>query len=238
MTAPDDAHDFSRSVAITSSIYPDPDTHIEVVTYGRAGDAISRLFTTMTGPGTRITRPLRWIGAMLRHPLRTVRLLWPIAWSRRTVILLVMQSLDTAMSLRPRHRLLGRGVRLQTEQDPERPNPTYIPAAEQAARWFAKRTGGIPQSGLTESALNIPTTAHILGGAVIGAGPERGVVDSQNRVFGYENLLVCDGAAVPANPGVNPSLTITALAERAMSFVPPAQAGEGRELPEAARAAT
>ncbi len=223
VTAPDDRRDFSRSVAITSSIYPDPDTHIEVVTYGRAGDAISRLFTVMTGRGTRVTRPLKWIGAMLAHPLRTIRLLWPARWSRRTVILLVMQSLDTAMRLRSRPARLGRGVRLQTEQDPERPNPTFIPAAEHAARWFADRTGGVPQSGLTESSLNIPTTAHILGGAVIGADERSGVVDSRNRAFGYTNLLVCDGAAVPANPGVNPSLTITALAERAMSFVPDPQ---------------
>src|SRR5204862_5129041 len=120
--------------------------------------------------------------------------------------LLVMQSLDSAMRLVPRRRLLGRGVRLQTEQDPERPNPTYIPAAERAARWFAERTGGIAQSGLTESALNIPTTAHILGGAVIGADPEHGVVDARNRAFGYEDLLVCDGSAVPAGPRVNPGV--------------------------------
>ena len=220
VTAPDDSRDFARSVAITSSIYPDPDTHIEVVTYGRAGDAMSRLFTNMTGPGTRVTRPLKWMAAMIRHPLQTVRLLWPGKWSQRTVILLVMQSLDTAMRLRANPRRLGRGVRLQTEQDPRRPNPTYIPAAGRAARWFAEHTGGIPQSALTESTLNIPTTAHILGGAVIGADPASGVVDARNRAFGYANLLVCDGAAVPANPGVNPSLTITALAERAMSFVP------------------
>jgi cholesterol oxidase len=223
VTAPDDSRDFSKAVAISSSIYPEPDTHIEVVGYGRNGDAISRLFTMMTGEGTRVTRPLKWLGAMARHPLRTLRLvLWPVGWSRRTVILLVMQSLDTAMRLVPKRRLLGRGIRLQTEQDPQRPNPTFIPAAEQAARWFAKRIGGVAQSGLTESALNIPTTAHILGGAVIGATAEEGVVDSAHRVFGYENLLITDGAAVPANPGVNPSLTITALAERAMSQVPPA----------------
>jgi cholesterol oxidase len=238
VTAPDDSRDFARSVAITSSIYPDPDTHVEVVTYGRAGNAISRLFTVMTGPGTRVTRPMKWIAAMLRHPLRTARLLWPAAWSRRTVILLVMQSLDSAMRLRPRPARLGRGVRLQTEQDPERPNPSYIPAAEHAARWFARRTGGVPQSALTESSLNIPTTAHILGGAVIGADPEKGVVDSRNRVFGYRNLLICDGSAVPANPGVNPSLTITALAERAMSFVPAATDQPPPALPEEARAAS
>jgi cholesterol oxidase len=237
VTARDDSHNFARSVAITSSIYPDSDTHIEVVTYGEGGDAISRLFTAMTGPGTRVTRPLKWIAAMLRHPLKTARLLWPARWSRRTVILLVMQSLDTAMSLRARRRLLGRGVRLQTEQDPERPNPTFIPAAAHAARWFERRTGGIAQNGLTESAFNIPTTAHILGGAVIGSSPDDGVVDARHRVFGYENLLVCDGSAVPANPGVNPSLTITALAERAISFVPPKEGAEPGELPESARPA-
>jgi cholesterol oxidase len=220
VTAPDDSRDFTESIAITSSVYPDPDTHVEVVTYGHGGDAISRLFTIMTGDGTRVTRPLKWIGAILRHPLKTLRLLWPFGWSRRTVILLVMQTLDTAMSLRARRRLLGRGVKLQTEQDPERPNPTFIPAAAEAAEWFAKRTGGTAQSALTESLLNIPTTAHILGGAVIGAGPESGVVDRHNRAFGYENLLVCDGSAVPANPGVNPSLTITALAEHAMAEIP------------------
>jgi cholesterol oxidase len=220
VTAPNDDRDFAKSVAITSSIYPDPDTHIEVVTYGHGGDLMSRLFTAATGPGTRVTRPLKWIGALLRHPLRALRLLWPVGWSRRTVILLVMQTTDAAMRFVAKRRLLSPGVKLQTEQDPERPNPTYIPAAAQAAEWFAGRTGGVAQSGITESALNVPTTAHILGGAVIGPDPEHGVVDAANRVFGYENLMVCDGSAIPANPGVNPSLTITALAEHAMAQVP------------------
>jgi cholesterol oxidase len=220
VTAPDDDRDFARSVSIASSIYPDPDTHIEVVTYGRGGDLMSRLFTPATGPGTRVTRPLKWIGAMLRHPLRALRLLWPFGWSRRTVILLVMQTTDAAMRFVARPRLLSRGIKLRTEQDPARPNPTHIPAAAEAAEWFATRTGGTAQSGITESALNIPTTAHILGGAVIGADPEQGVVDAAHRVFGYENLMVCDGAAIPANPGVNPSLTITAMAEHAMAQVP------------------
>jgi cholesterol oxidase len=235
VTARDDSHDFANSIAITSSIYPDPDTHVEVVTYGHGGDLMSRLFTPATGPGTRVTRPLKWIGAMLRHPLRSLRLLWPFGWSRRTVILLVMQTTDSAMRLVARRQLLGRGVRLQTEQDPERPNPTFLPAAQQVAEWFARRTGGTAQSGITESALNIPTTAHILGGAVIGPDRDRGVVDASNHVYGYSNLLVCDGSAIPANPGVNPSLTITALAERAMAQVP--AKGPPRDLPEAARGA-
>jgi cholesterol oxidase len=237
VTAREDSRDFTKSVAITSSIYPDPDTHIEVVTYGRHGDALSRLFTVLTGNGTRVTRPLRWLGAMLRHPLQAARLLWPSKWSRRTVILLVMQTTDTAMRLVPRRRRLGRGVRLQTEQDPERPNPTWLPAAEQATRWFAKRIGGIPQGGFTESVLNIPATAHILGGAVIGSDPEHGVIDARNRVFGYERMLVCDGAAIPANPGVNPSLTITALAEHAMATIPRKADADVGQLPEQARPA-
>jgi cholesterol oxidase len=238
VTAPDDSHDFAKSIAITSSIYPDPDTHVEVVTYGRGGDLMSRLFSAATGPGTRVTRPLKWIGALLRHPLRSLRLLWPFGWSRRTVILLVMQTLDNAIRLRPKRRLLGRGVRLQTEQDPERPNPTFIPAADAVARWWEQRTGGLAQGGLTEAIFNIPTTAHILGGAVIGPDADHGVVDGRNRVYGYENLMVCDGAAVPANPGVNPSLTITALAERAMSQVPPMpEASASSSLPDAARPA-
>jgi cholesterol oxidase len=235
VTAPDDSRDFAKSIAITSSIYPDPDTHVEVVTYGRGGDLMSRLFTAATGPGTRVTRPLKWIGALLRHPLRSLRLLWPFGWSRRTVILLVMQTTDAAIRLVAKRRMLGRGVRLQTEQDPERPNPTYLPAAVRVAEWFANRTGGVAQSGITESALNIPTTAHILGGAVIGPDADHGVVDAANRVYGYENLLVCDGSTVPANPGVNPSLTITALAEHAMARVP--AKGTPLELPEAARPA-
>jgi cholesterol oxidase len=235
VTAPDDSRDFAKSIAITSSIYPDPDTHVEVVTYGRGGDLMSRLFTAATGPGTRVTRPLKWIGALLRHPLRSLRLLWPFGWSRRTVILLVMQTTDAAIRLVAKRRMLGRGVRLQTEQDPERPNPTYLPAAARVAEWFANRTGGVAQSGITESALNIPTTAHILGGAVIGPDADHGVVDAANRVYGYENLLVCDGSTVPANPGVNPSLTITALAEHAMARVP--ANGAPLELPEAARPA-
>ncbi|HMW45694.1 MAG TPA: GMC oxidoreductase, partial [Solirubrobacterales bacterium] len=124
------------------------------------------------------------------------------------------------------------------EQDPERPNPTFIQAAEDATKWFAKRTGGIPQVSFGESLFNIPTTAHILGGAVVGHSPEDGVIDKDNHVFGYENLMVCDGSAVPANPGVNPSLTITAMTERAMSKIPPKDpAAELLHLPDEARPA-
>jgi cholesterol oxidase len=223
VTAPDDGVDYSRRVAITSSIYPDPDTHIETVVYGRAGGSMKLLNTLLVGDGTRLTRPAKLVGALLRHPLRFLSLMGRPGWSQRTIILLVMQTLDNAIALRPKPTRDGR-VKLQTEQDPAKPIPTFIPIANQAAEWFADRTGGVAQSAFAEAAFNIPTTAHILGGAVIGADPDSGVVDRDQRVFGYENLLVCDGAAVPANPGVNPSLTITALAERAMSRIPAAAA--------------
>jgi cholesterol oxidase len=234
---PDDyPADLASRVAITSSIYPDPYTHIETVTYGEAGDSMSLLNTLLVGDGTRVTRPLKLLGQILRHPRNFAKILWPRGSSRRSIILLVMQTLDNAIALRPKLKRNGE-VRLQTEQDPERPIPTFIPAANAAAEWMAERTGGVATSSITEAAFNIPTTAHILGGAAIGHGPEDGVVDSGQRVFGYENLMVCDGAAIPANVGVNPSLTIAALAEHALSEVPPKEGAAPRDLPKAARPA-
>lgn len=236
VTVPKDyADDLTQRIAITGSIYPDPNTHIETVTYGNAGGAMSFMYTLLVGDGTRVTRPLKLLGAALRNPGRFVKLLWPGGWSRRTIIVLVMQTLDNAIALRPRRALIGGGVRLQTEQDSARPNPTYIPIANQTAQWLAEKTGGVAQSSVME-AVNIPSTAHILGGAAIGATPQDGVVDARQRVYGYENLLVCDGAAVPANVGVNPSLTITAMAEHAMSHIPPTRASAAPPEPVAAPA--
>ncbi len=115
--------------------------------------------------------------------------------------------------------MFGSGVRLRTEQHADKPNPTYIDAGNKAAEWIAQKTGGVAQSMLLEATANIPTTAHILGGATIGSDRDQGVVDCDQRVFGYQNLLICDGSVVPANPGVNPSLTICAMTERAMSKI-------------------
>jgi cholesterol oxidase len=220
VTLPPDAPDIQKRVAITGSMYPDPDTHIETVVYGDAADSMSSLYTVLVGDGTRVTRPLKLLGAALTHPVTFLKLLNPRGWSRRTIIVLVMQTLDNAIELRARRT--RRGARLQTRNDSERPIPTFIPVANHFAAWLAKRTGGVAQTALMEALANVPTTAHVLGGAVIGADASRGVVDARQRVFGYENLLVCDGAAIPANIGVNPSLTITAMAEHAMSHIPPA----------------
>jgi cholesterol oxidase len=130
-----------------------------------------------------------------------------------------MQSYDNAIQLRGRRRLLGRGIRYSTAQDVGRPNPTFLPIANESATRLADYIDGIPQSGLTEALFNIPITAHLLGGCAIGSDPTRGVVDARHRAFGYEGLLVVDGSTMPANVGVNPSLTITAMAERAMDLL-------------------
>jgi cholesterol oxidase len=229
VTTKDDRYDFTKSIAITSSIYPDKDTHIENVTYGRGGDSIKFLFTLLTPKGTARTRWLKWLGQIVRHPVRAARTVSPLKWSRRTVILLTMQTLDNSMRLVPKQRSrLGLRPPLQTEEDADKPNPRFIDLANRATKRAAEKLDATPQSGVTEALLNRPTTAHILGGAVIGAGPEQGVVDENLRAFGYEGLLVCDGSVIPANIGVNPSLTITALAEHAMSQVEAAQVGEER----------
>ncbi|MBB5498794.1 GMC oxidoreductase [Paraburkholderia sp. MM5384-R2] len=211
-----------NDVTASSSVHVSHDTHIEFLTYGRNADFLSLLYTVLVGNGTRLTRPLRWFGRIVLHPVQWLKTLWPVGWSRRTVMLLVMQALDNAIALRARKRWLGRGYRLITEQNSYKPNPTYIEVGNRAAQWLARHTGGIAQSNVLEALANIPTTAHVLGGAVIGADAASGVIDRHLCVFGYRNLLVCDGAAMPANPGVNPALTITALAEYAMQQIPAA----------------
>jgi cholesterol oxidase len=219
VTLPKDAPAISSRVAITGSIYPDADTHIETVIYGEAGDSMAAMFGRLVAEPVKSGRPVLLLLPALLSPRRLLRLLRSRGWSRRTIIVLVMQTVDNAIALRAT-RTRGGDVRLETEQDPERPLPANIPIGTAFAEWLARRTGGTAQSSISEEVTGVPATAHVLGGAVIGADPSTGVVDARQRVFGYENLLVCDGSAIPANVGVNPSLTITALAEHAMSHVP------------------
>jgi cholesterol oxidase len=216
ITLPDDSSRPWNDVAISASVHPNDDTHIEFCTYGEHGDFLSFLLAPLTGKGTRLTRPLMTLWSIVRHPSRW----FPFGWSRKTLVILVMQSSDNAIAFRAKRGLFGFGLR--TEQNSEKPNPTFIPEANAAAEFLAAHTGGIASSSVLEAAANIPTTAHILGGAPIGRDASCGVVDSHNRAFGYENFMICDGSTMPANPGVNPSLTITALAEHAMAHVPAA----------------
>jgi cholesterol oxidase len=208
--------DFTDGVAITSSFHPDANTHIEPVRYGPGSNAMGLLQTVLTDGGP--WRPLRWFGVFFRHPLKHARVLSVHRWSHKTIIALVMQSLDNSLDVHYRRSWTGRR-RLTTTQGHGRPNPAWIPAGNQAVRLLAEEIGGMPGGSWSE-VFNVPVTAHILGGTAIGDSPETGVVDAYHRVYGHPGLHVVDGAAVSANLGVNPSLTITAQAERAMSMWP------------------
>ncbi len=206
--------DYSRGVAITSSIHTRSDTHIEVVRYGRGSNLLGLLATVMVDGGGRIPRQIRFVATVLRHPVTFLKSLSVRRWSERTVILLVMQSRDNRLRMRLR------GNRLVSEQDGGEKPPTFIPDGNRAARIAASHMGGIAGSALNEVLFDRPTTAHLLGGACVGADPTSGVVDAYHRMFGEPGLHVVDGSTVGANLGVNPSLTITAMAERAMSMWP------------------
>ncbi len=214
--------DFSKGIAITSSVYPDKDTHIEPVRYSEGSDAMSFLAAgSLVDGGGKIPRVLRFFGSVLRHPIDTIRYLSPFGFAKQGIILLVMQSLDSSIQVIRKRRILWPFQKtLSSRSSDGKKIPSYIPIANEFARNLAKKINGVARSAYNEVLLDIPTTAHILGGAIISDSPEQGVIDLQNKVFGYKNLTVCDGSMVPANLGVNPSLTITALSERAMSFIP------------------
>jgi len=217
--------DLSAGVAIGSGIYLDQHTHIEATRYPAGSDALGLLGTLLTGGSAGRRRILLWLvtlgGALLRHPWRTIRSLQPIGFARESLIFLCMQTLDGHIAMRlgrpwyrPFHRALtSHGPRI----------PTFIPKANEFARTLSAIAGGTPMSTVTEILFDIPTTAHILGGCPMAPASALGVVDSRHRVFGYRNLYICDGSVIAANLGVNPSLTICALAERAMSFIPSAR---------------
>jgi len=214
--------DLSQGIAIGSRVYIDEQTHIEALRYPRGSDTMSFLSTILTDsrPGSR--RIVLWLrnvlASLLRRPFKTFRLFQPFRWARETVILVCMQALEGEIEMhwcRPwfwpfKKLLVSRGDKV----------PTYIPQANEFAKKFAQVAGGTAMSTLPEILFDVPGTAHCLGGCVIADSPARGVVDAQQRVFGYKNLYICDGSVVSANLGVNPSLTITALTERAMSFIP------------------
>jgi cholesterol oxidase len=221
VTTPTPTESWSRGVAITSSMHPDERTHVEVVRYSEGSDALMPLTTVLTDGGAGAPRWLRWIGNVVRHPLTWLRTLWPFGKARRGAFLLVMQTLDNSIALRLRRtwRTLWRRA-LDTDRGAGAPNPSYIPLANEVARVFAGRIGGAAYSSIMEALFDTPTTAHILGGASIASSPAEGVINERNEVYGHAGLYVCDGSMIPANLGVNPSLTITALTEHAMSCIP------------------
>jgi len=217
--------DMTPGVAIGSSIYLDEQTHIEATRYPPGSDAMGLLSTLMVGGKPGWTRILSWLWAALRHPLMFFHMSNPFGFARQTLIFLVMQTVDASLRMRLKRpwywpfskQLCSEGNRI----------PTYIPQANAFTEKMARMFGGTPMTTLTEILFNVPFSAHCMGGCAIATSPEYGVIDPQNRVFNYKNLYVVDGSMLGANLGVNPSLTITALAERAMSFIPPRAASNG-----------
>jgi len=214
--------DFSKGVAITSILHTDDHSHVEPVRYAEG----SGFFRTMALPHAPGSHLLARLGGTLRgffrQPGLWARALTVPDFAKQSQVLLYMRTLEGTLTLRlGRDLLTGFGRGLVTKLDPgTKPPSAFMEEATDIARRFAEKVGGAAITLLTETVLGVPTTAHILGGACMGKDASEGVIDDRHRVFGYEGLYVIDGSAISANPGVNPSLTITALAERAMSFVP------------------
>ena len=228
----DPARDFSRGVAITSSIHPDEITHIEPVRYGKGSNAMSLLQTIATDGASEVPRWRQALRFLVRHPVQSAKLLNGYRWSERVVILLVMQSLDNSITTYTKRGPFGRR-RYTSRQGHGAPNPTFIAAGQEANERTAAQIDGTA-GGSWGEVFNIPLTAHFIGGAAIGLDAESGVVDPYHRVHGYPGLSIVDGTAISANLGVNPSLTITAQAERAFSLWP--NKGEADPRPEQASA--
>ncbi|MBU3692591.1 MAG: GMC family oxidoreductase [Candidatus Nanopelagicaceae bacterium] len=209
--------DFSQGAAITSSFFPDENTHIEPVRYGKGSNFMGLLQTIMTDGARAKDRRSMWLKSLLRNPLLALKILDVRRWSERTVIALVMQNVDSALTVRGKRGILG--WRLTSKNNSEHPNATYIPAANEVVRKIADKYGGTP-GGHIGDLVSAPFTAHFVGGCVIGATDKEGVIDAYHRVWNYPSLHIVDGSSVTANLGVNPSLTITAQAERAFSFWP------------------
>lgn len=215
-------YDFSQGVAITSSVHLDAHTHIEPVRYAKGDDFMAYLAVLLTDGGGRIPRQIRYIMNIIKHPLDFLRLLYPFGWASRSLILLVMQTHDNYISLFRKRSLLPPFIKsLSSSQASIKRNPVYIQIANDFCRRLARRINGIPTSVITEVLMNAPLTAHIMGGCSISSSPEKDVIDEENRVKGYTNMIIADGSQIPENLGVNPALSITALSERAMSFIPP-----------------
>ena len=209
--------DFSEGAAITSSFFPNPNTHVEPVRYGRGSNMMGLLQTIMTSSDSPWIRAKQWSKTLLKQPSLIVKILNVRRWSERSVIALVMQNVNSAITVGERRGILG--PRLTSKNDSNNPNPTWIPEANEVAERVANNYGGIA-GGNIGNLIGSPFTAHFVGGCVIGKNKDVGVIDAYHRVWGIPSLHIVDGSTITANLGVNPSLTITAQAERAFSLWP------------------
>ncbi len=214
--------DLSHGTTISSDFYPDARTHVTQNRIPPSQSFMRFYMGPMVDGEVPWKRALRALSAIVRHPLQILQVWRSKDWHRRATVLTVMQVIDNAMALRWRRRWWAPWRRgLVTQSGPGEKAPTYLKTANEAARHLAEQSDGQALNMLGESVGNLAMTAHILGGCKIGASAEDGVVDSEHRLFGYPDIFVVDASVIPANVGVNPSLTITAMAELCMSKIPP-----------------
>ena len=213
--------DYTKGIAISAGFYPDGDTHIETVRYGRGQTALALLTTIL--PDRKIPLPalIRWGISVLQAPIQFISNLIPLNWAKKTIILLVMQPVNNYLKLNYKSRWwrLGRKS-MNSRSNTGEKIPSHIPIGEKTAETIIQKTGGTAITSYMDSLFGIPTTAHILGGAIMGSDPDSGVIDGNFEVYNYPGLYVIDGSSIPSNLGVNPSLTITAMAEYAMDRFP------------------
>ena len=214
ITITDKSRVFSDGIAIGSILHTDNFSHLEPVRYSAGSGAWRLLLAPLVQGPNFVVRLAAILADLIKHPLKNLSVYFVDDWAKRTQILLFMQTINSTL------RFVRGTTRIKSEVESGENPPTFIPEAKELAEKYAELVDGKPTMLLSESLLGIPLTAHILGGATMGRNKDEGVIDKNNRVFGYKNMLVCDGSMISANPGVNPALTITALAERAMSLIP------------------
>ena len=217
----DPKEDFTEGIAITSILHTDEHSHIEPVRYGR-GSGFFRLLIAPHAPGPTMYSRLASVGrGFVKNPLKWLRALTVKDFAKQSQVLLYMQTLESTLTFR-----LGRSLRtgwkmglISSLDDPDNAPSAFIEEATDLANRFAEKVKGVTANLMTETVLGVPSTAHILGGCAMGSNEEEGVINHRHEVFGYDGLYVIDGSSMSANPGVNTSLTITAMAERAHSFI-------------------
>ncbi len=213
----------NNGLAITSVFSPDAHTHVEIVKYPDKSNAMKWFFGLAAGGASRTAlRILKLLVSVLSHPWMFLRTVFNFRWSENMVIFLVMQTIDNSMKMRWKKNIFG--GRMKIDNRGNKKVPAYIPVGQEVMNRYAKKVKGVPQNILLEIFFNRPTTAHILGGCPMSETIEDGVVDSKLKVHGYPRFYITDGSAIQGNIGVNPSLTITAMAEYCMSYIP-AKAG-------------
>jgi cholesterol oxidase len=209
----------NNGIAISSYFNPDEHTHIEVVKYNDQSGAMGRLATLAVGEGKGFVRFLKWILTAIAHPIRLLKLTFSFRnWGKHSIIFLVMQSIDNSMRMVWKKGLFGSTISIKNDKHVK--VPAFIPVGQEVMKRYAKKVNGIAQNAWPEILLDMPMTAHILGGCPMGKDATEGVVNDKFEVHNYKNMYILDGSVIPCNLGVNPSLTITALSEYAMAQIP------------------